>query len=144
MGNYFSVEKSGNIRSYSGYFSNSTNSNYINLSGNNLLFNIDGKLIVPGETLTIQIPFYINHYIKLNRRSVHDDPTQQLLAKLYGSSDTYQNVQIQYMYIKPEINEIYKMTNSYDTYRLVLTNQSSENIFFDLYVEAEQSDLFSR
>lgn len=143
MGNYFSVEKSGNIRSYSGYFSNFTNSNYINLSGNNLLFNIDGKLIVPGETLTIQIPFYNNHYIKLNRRSVHDDPTQQLLAKLYGSSDTYQNVQIQYMYIKPEINEIYKMTNSYDTYRLVLTNQSSENIFFDLYVEADQSDLIN-
>lgn len=141
MGDYFSVEKNGNIKSYSGYFSNYFNSNYINLTGSNLLFN--EKTVVPnGNDININIPFYDNCTIKVNRLDAY--PDKQVRAELYAWGTSGDGVRILYTYLKPGINDIYTMNESYTTYKLFLNNKCDYSMTLYTYVESsESSDLIN-
>ena len=141
MGDYFSIQKNGNIKSYSGYFSNYYNSNYINLTGNNLLF--DKEIVVNSRnTINVDIPFYNNCTIKINR--LDSFPENQIRARLYAWNIESSNmVQVSYIYIKIGINDVYTMNESYTNYRLVLDNISDDSIPLRIYIESEKSDLIN-
>lgn len=141
MGDYFSIQKNGNIKSYSGYFSNYYNSNYINLTGNNLLF--DKEIVVNSRnTINVDIPFYNNCTIKINR--LDSFPENQIRARLYARNIESSNmVQVSYIYIKIGINDVYTMNESYTNYRLVLDNISDYPISLRTYIESTKSDLIN-
>lgn len=141
MGDYFSVEKNGNIKSYSGYFSNYYNSNYINLTGNNLLF--DKEIVVNSRnTINVDIPFYSDCIIKINRLDSFFE--NQTRAKLYAWNIESSNmVQVSYIYLKIGINDVYTMNESYTNYRLVLDNISDYPTPLRIYIESKKSDLIN-
>ena len=134
--NNLTVDKYGRIKTINGLFTNFSNSNYINLSGNYDAYNLNGTIDAGGYVDSIEINTNI---IDINtEETVNINITNPLnITSIVGKATLYNSRGYQVETISLFCGGNYfttKITKNTGIYRISINNNLSQELSYDIYV----------